>query len=50
MCAANLDGKRGYIKVIRFAQNTAEEFELAMETLAEQGLSEVIVDLRKRRG
>lgn len=50
VCAANLDGQCGYIKVIRFAQNTAEEFELAMETLAEQGLSEVIVDLRGNGG
>ena len=50
VCAANLDGQRGYIKVIRFAQHTAEEFELAMETLAEQGLSEVIVDLRGNGG
>jgi carboxyl-terminal processing protease len=50
VCAANLDGQRGYIKVIRFAQNTAEEFELAMETLAEQRLSEVIVDLRGNGG
>ena len=50
VCAANLDGQRGYIKVIRFAQNTAEEFELAMEILAEQGLSEVIVDLRGNGG
>ncbi len=50
VCAANLDGQRGYIKVIRFAQNTADEFELAMETLAEQGLSEVIVDLRGNGG
>lgn len=50
VCAANLDGQRGYIKVIRFAQNTAEEFELAMVTLAEQGLSEVIVDLRGNGG
>ena len=50
VCAANLDSKCGYVKVIRFAQNTAEEFELAMETLAEQGLSEVIVDLRGNGG
>ena len=50
VCAANMDGQRGYIKVIRFAQNTAEEFELAMETLAQQGLSEVIVDLRGNGG
>ena len=50
VCGANLDGQRGYIKVIRFAQNTAEEFELAMETLAQQGLNEVIVDLRGNGG
>jgi carboxyl-terminal processing protease len=50
VCAANLDGQRGYIKVIRFAQTTAEEFELAMETLADQGLNEVIVDLRGNGG
>ena len=50
VCAANLDGQRGYIKVIRFAQNTAKEFELAMETLAQQGLREVIVDLRGNGG
>ena len=50
VCAANLDDQRGYIKVIRFAQNTAEEFELAMETLDDQGLNEVIVDLRGNGG
>lgn len=50
VCAANLDGKRGYIKVVRFAQNTAEEFERAMEELAAQGLKEVIVDLRGNGG
>jgi len=48
--AANLDGARGYIKVIRFAQNTAEEFEAAMEALEAEGLSEVIVDLRGNGG
>ncbi|MAI23227.1 MAG: peptidase S41 [Crocinitomicaceae bacterium] len=50
VCAENLDNECGYVKVIRFAQNTAEEFELAMEKLAEQGLSEVIVDLRGNGG
>lgn len=48
--AVNLDGSRGYIKVIRFAQNTAQEFEAAMEQLEAQGLSEVIVDLRGNGG
>lgn len=50
VCATKLDGQRGYIKVIRFAQNTAEEFEQAMETLAAEGLKEVIVDLRGNGG
>lgn len=50
VCATNLDGQRGYIKVIRFAQNTAEEFEQAMESLAAEGLKEVIVDLRGNGG
>ena len=50
VCSENLDNECGYVKVIRFAQNTAEEFELAMEKLAEQGLSEVIVDLRGNGG
>jgi len=50
VCAANLDGERGYIKVIRFAQNTADEFEEAMGELAAQGLKEVIVDLRGNGG
>ncbi len=47
---ANLDGDRGYIKVIRFAQNTAIEFEEAMQILEDQGVREVIVDLRGNGG
>lgn len=47
---ANLDGDRGYIKVIRFAQNTAVEFEEAMQYLERQGVREVILDLRGNGG
>jgi carboxyl-terminal processing protease len=40
----------GYIKVIRFAQNTAEEFEEGMEALDAAGMQHVIVDLRGNGG
>lgn len=40
----------GYIKVVRFAATTADEFEAGMETLASQGLKKVIVDLRGNGG
>lgn len=50
VCAEQLDESRGYIKVVRFAQNTAEEFEAAMESLEEKGVREVIVDLRGNGG
>lgn len=50
VCSANLDGQRGYIKVVRFAQNTAIEFDQAMQALSQQGLQEVIIDLRGNGG
>lgn len=40
----------GYIKVIRFAQNTFEEFRNAMQTLEDAGCNEVVVDLRGNGG
>ena len=40
----------GYIKAIRFAANTAWEFEEAMASLAAQGATSVIVDLRGNGG
>ena len=45
-----LDSDMGYVKVIRFAQNTADEFETAMETLAAAGLHQVVIDLRGNGG
>lgn len=50
VCAEQLDENRGYIKVVRFAQNTAEEFEAAMQRLEQKGVREVIVDLRGNGG
>lgn len=43
-------GQTGYIKVIRFASNTFEEFSAAMQTLTEAGCSQVVVDLRGNGG
>lgn len=48
--AFGIDSDRGYIKVVRFAQNTAEEFEDAMVKLDQLGVKQVIVDLRGNGG
>ena len=40
----------GYIKAIRFAANTAQEFEEAMALLQAQGAKSVVVDLRGNGG
>ena len=45
-----VSGQTGYIKVIRFAQNTFEEFAAAMEELTSAGCRQVIVDLRGNGG
>lgn len=44
------DSDTGYIKVVRFASNTAEEFEAAMEQLDAAALKKVVVDLRGNGG
>lgn len=48
--AALPDTDIGYIKVVRFAANTADEFEAAMEQLDAEGLRKVVVDLRGNGG
>lgn len=48
--AFDINADCGYIKVIRFAQNTAEEFEDAMIQLDRAGVHQVIVDLRGNGG
>jgi carboxyl-terminal processing protease len=45
-----LNDEVGFIKVVRFAQNTAEEFENAMKQLSEAGVQSIIVDLRGNGG
>ena len=48
--AFNVNADCGYIRVVRFAQNTAEEFEAAMSKLDRTGAKQVIVDLRGNGG
>ena len=45
-----LNEQVGYIKVVRFAQNTAEEFEEAMRKLDRAGVGSVVIDLRGNGG
>lgn len=40
----------GYVKVIRFARNTHEEFESALQTLSEAGMQRLVLDLRGNGG
>lgn len=40
----------GYIKVNRFSQTTFEEFEKAMDTLKEQGMKRLVLDLQGNPG
>ncbi len=45
-----IDGKTGYVKVIRFAQTTGSEFNAALRRLEEQGAKQFVVDLRSNGG
>ncbi len=45
-----IDDHTGYVKVIRFAQTTAQEFNKALYNLEEQGATEFIIDLRSNGG
>ncbi|WP_232064499.1 S41 family peptidase [Rhodocytophaga rosea] len=45
-----MDNKTGYIKVNRFAANTYEEFKKAMKTLKDQGMVQLMLDLRGNPG
>ena len=40
-----VDPKTGYIRISRFAESTAEEFEPAVNTLSKQGMNQLILDL-----
>ncbi|MCX2742063.1 S41 family peptidase [Pontibacter anaerobius] len=45
-----VDSKTGYIKVSRFSANTYEEFMAAMSKLKEQGMEQLLLDLRGNPG
>jgi carboxyl-terminal processing protease len=45
-----MDDRTGYLKVIRFARNTHEEFEAALETLRAAGAERLVLDLRGNGG
>jgi len=45
-----IDAETGYIKVSRFAEQTYHEFMTGMEKLSQQGMKNVIVDLRGNPG
>lgn len=45
-----LNANTGYIKLIRFSQNSDDEVERALEKLKQQGASQLILDLRDNPG
>ncbi|MEL6649860.1 MAG: S41 family peptidase [Bacteroidota bacterium] len=45
-----MDPKTGYIKINRFSETTYSEFREALEMLQEQGMSQLILDLRGNPG
>ena len=45
-----LDQQTGYIKITRFAKNTHEEFLDAVDKLSENGMKNIIIDLRNNGG
>lgn len=45
-----MEDRTGYIKVIRFARNTHEEFEAALGALSETGVDRLVLDLRGNGG
>lgn len=45
-----IDDETGYIKINRFSQTTMDEFEEALESLEEKGLSNLVLDLSNNGG
>lgn len=45
-----LTDKIGYIKLDRFAQNSYKEFKTSLENLIEQGMNDLVIDLRGNGG
>ncbi len=48
--ALKIDTKKGYIKINRFAETTATEFHEQLTNLKQQGVSELVIDLRENGG
>ena len=48
--AIKFDKKRGYIKINRFAETTYNEFKTGLEALLNEGISELVLDLRENGG
>jgi carboxyl-terminal processing protease len=48
--ALKVDDNTGYIKINRFAESTATEFEEALKTLKKEKIANLIVDLRENGG
>ena len=45
-----VNSKIGYVKLSRFSHTTIDEFELAMKSLKEQGMEDLILDLSRNGG
>lgn len=45
-----LEDGMGYIRIASFSENTGKEFKAAYESLAEQGMKGLIIDLRENPG
>ncbi len=45
-----LDGQIGYVRVVQFAEPTADEFRAAIESLILQGMQALIIDVRNNPG
>ncbi|GAB3571703.1 S41 family peptidase [Spirosoma luteolum] len=45
-----IDGKTGYIKVNRFSETTYDEFKTALASLKQQGMTQLMMDLRNNPG
>ncbi len=50
VAAELMPGRIGYLKVVRFARNTHEEFEAALADLADAGAERFVLDLRGNGG
>lgn len=48
--AIKIDDQRGYIKINRFSETTYDEFKTGLEALLNEGISELILDLRENGG